>query len=222
MSLLGLNIGTHDSLSAKTRRYADYYLQLADGTINEVYDDKTVTLGLCFYRSSVEKVTFTRCTKIVNYGAFIACANLYSVNFPELISIGVWTFQDTRNLSYVFFPKVVSVGANGFLRSGVEEVDLPKCKTLGSSVFGACKNVKKIKIPVCETIEKSVFSECSALEEIFLDGVTAVTKLVNANALTGTPDTLKIIVPDALVEDFKAATNWSAYADRIIGVTEYG
>ena len=64
MSLVGLNIGTHDSLSAKTRRYADYYRQLATGTIKEVVDDETVELGTCFCRSSVEKVTFKRCKKI--------------------------------------------------------------------------------------------------------------------------------------------------------------
>ena len=221
MSLVGLNIGTQDSLSAKTRRYADYYRQLSNGTIKEVYDDETVKLGLCFYRSTVEKVTFTRCTKIVNYGAFISCTALSHVYFPELISIGVWTFQDTQNLSYAFFPKVVSVGANGFMRSGIEEVDLPNCTTLGSSVFGACKKLKKIKIPVCKTIEKSAFSECAALEEIFLGGVTVVPSLINSNALNGTPDTMKIIVPDALVDSFKTATNWSTYASRIIGVTEY-
>ena len=221
MSLVGLNIGTHDSLSAKTRRFADYYRQLAAGTVKEVVDDETVTLGLCFYRSPVEKVTFTKCTKIINYGAFTACTALLHVDFPELISVGVWTFQDTTKLSYAFFPKVVSVGANGFMRSGIEEVELPKCTTLGSSAFAACKKLKKIKIPVCKTIEKSVFSECSALEEIFLGGVTVVPSLINSNALNGTPDTMKIIVPDALVDSFKTATNWSTYAGRIIGVSEY-
>ena len=53
MSLVGLNIGTQDSLAAKTRRYANYYLQLAAGTINEVYDDETITLSTVFHKSNV-------------------------------------------------------------------------------------------------------------------------------------------------------------------------
>lgn len=64
------------------------------------------------------------------------------------------------------------------------------------------------------------FYNCKLLEKIFLNGVTAVPTL-GTDALTGTPETLKIIVPDALVDSFKAATNWSTYAGKIIGVTEY-
>ena len=48
MNLVGLNVGLSDSLSAKTRRYADYYRQLAAGTVKEVVDDETVELGTCF------------------------------------------------------------------------------------------------------------------------------------------------------------------------------
>ena len=54
-NLVGLNVGLSDSLSAKTRRYADYYRQLAAGTIKEVYDDETTTLSACFYRSAEKK-----------------------------------------------------------------------------------------------------------------------------------------------------------------------
>ena len=58
---VGLNVGLSDSLAAKTRRFADYYRQLAAGTVKEVGDDETVELAPCFYRSIVEKVDFTRC-----------------------------------------------------------------------------------------------------------------------------------------------------------------
>ena len=50
--------------------------------------------------------------------------------------------------------------------------------------------------------------------------MTAVPTL-GAGALNGTPEKLKIIVTDNLVDAFKAATNWSAYADKIVGVSEY-
>ena len=123
-------------------------------------------------------------------------------------------------MSYVFLPKVTSVPISAFSKSGVETVDLPAAETIQNAAFQACKKLKEIKIPVCTSILDRAFDNCSALKKIFLDGVTAV-PTIGTNALTGTPDTMKIIVPDALVDSFKTATNWSTYADKIIGVSEY-
>lgn len=219
MSLVGLNIGTQDSLSAKTRRYADYYRQLANGTIKEVYDDETVALATCFTRSVLEKATFPICKEIKPY-AFQGCSTLSSVYFPELMTIGASAFESTTKLYYIFFQNVALIQSNAFRYSGIETAELPSCTSLGTAAFGTCKSLKEIKIPKCKSLSTYVFSGCKALEKIFLDGVTAVPTL-GQYALHGTPETLKIIVPDALVDAFKAATNWSAYADKIIGVTEY-
>ena len=218
MSLVRLNIGSHDSLSAKTRRYADYYRQLAAGTIKEVYDDETVELASCFYRSPVEKVTFTRCKKIKSY-AFRLCGELFLVDFPELESMGTGSFLSATKLSSVFFPKVTSVASTAFQSSSAETVDLPSCTRIMSGGFAYCAKLREIKIPICKTLDSKSFLNCSALEKIFLDGVTTVPTLAT-DSLTGTPDTMKIIVPDNLVDSFKTATNWSTYANRIIGVSD--
>ena len=220
MSLVGLNIGTHDSLSAKTRRYADYYRQLADGTIKEVYDDETVPLARCFYRSPVEKATFTKCKVITSYGGFQNCQKLFSVDFPELTKIGVYSFSGTSKLTNISFPKVTDILNLAFESSGIETVDLPACTTINYAAFNSCAKLKEIKIPICGNIGQKCFYNCKSLEKIFLNGVTVVPTLV-ADALTGTPDTMKIIVPDNLVDSFKTATNWSTHAGKIIGVTEY-
>ena len=219
MSLVGLNIGTQDTLSTKTRRYADYYRQLADGTIKEVYDDETVELATCFTRSGVEKVTFTKCKEIKSY-AFQSCANLSAVYFPELTTVGASAFESTKKLSNIFFQNVAIIPANAFRYSGIEAAEFPSCTNLASAAFGTCKSLKEIKIPICKNFATYAFSGCSVLEKIFLDGVTAVPTL-GTYALNGTPEELKIIVPDNLVESFKAGTGWSAYADKIVGISEY-
>ena len=221
MSLVGLNIGTQDSLSAKTRRYADYYRQLAAGTLTEVYDDETVELGSCFYRAfSLARATFLAAERMAGYGIFMTCTNLAHIDFPVLKNISVNAFNGTTKLSSVFFPKVTSISNSAFLGGGVEHADFPSCANIGIACFQGCLKLKEIKIPVCTNVSNNTFYNCSALEKIFLDGVTAVPTL-GTSALTGTPETLKIIVPDALVDSFKTATNWSTYADRIIGVSEY-
>lgn len=219
MNLVGLNVGLSDSLSAKTRRYADYYRQISAGTIREVVDDETVELAPCFYRSIVEKVAFTRCKKIKSF-AFAYCENLYAVDFPELIHIDVSAFERTSNLHNIFFQNVETLNSNAFRYSGIEDATFPSCLGLGSAAFGSCKSLKEIKIPKCKSLSTYAFSGCSALEKIFLDGVTDVPQL-GSFGLNSTPDTVKIIVPDALVDSFKVDTNWSTYANRIIGVSEY-
>ena len=97
---------------------------------------------------------------------------------------------------------------------------MPLCTFVRANCFNPCKKLKEIKIPICATIQKQAFFNCAALEKIFLDGVTSVPTL-GTNALYGTPETIKIIVPDALVDSFKTATGWSAYADKIVGISEY-
>ena len=220
MSLVGLNIGTQDSLAVKTRSYADYYRQLAAGTIKEVYDDETVSLAPCFYRSPIEKATFTKCKNMPSSGTFQSCTNLYHVDFPMLNQIGPSAFYGTSKLSSVFFPMVVDIVNSAFYASGVEAADFPMCTLIRGTAFQLCTKLKEIKIPLCEEISSRAFYSCSALEKIFLNAVTAVPTL-GIDALAGTPDTLKIIVPDTLVKAFKADSNWSTYANKIIGMTEY-
>jgi hypothetical protein len=50
---------------------------------------------------------------------------------------------------------------------------------------------------------------------------TAVPTLANTNAFNGIPDDCKIIVPDALYDEWIAATNWSAYATYTIKKSEW-
>jgi hypothetical protein len=47
---------------------------------------------------------------------------------------------------------------------------------------------------------------------------TSVPTLPNANGFSYIPSDCEIRVPMALVDEWKAATNWSTYADKIVGV----
>lgn len=67
------------------------------------------------------------------------------------------------------------------------------------------------------------FNSCSNLKKFVLSNVTNVPNLYNKAAFNSTPiasGTGYIYVPDALVDSFKSATNWSTYADQIKGISE--
>ena len=73
------------------------------------------------------------------------------------------------------------------------------------------------------TIKSNAFNQCSTLSKFMLPNVTSVPTLSAKSAFTETPiasGTGYIYVPDDLVDSFKAATNWSTYADQIKGISE--
>lgn len=82
--------------------------------------------------------------------------------------------------------------------------------------------MKKIKIPKLVTeIRSQAFRECILMKYYDFTALTATPTLVHTNVFTQIPADCKIVVPDALVDEWKAATNWATYSDYIIGITEY-
>ena len=63
------------------------------------------------------------------------------------------------------------------------------------------------------------FSNSPALTRVILRSTAKVATLSFTSAFSNTDNAI-IYVPDALVDDYKAATNWSTYADRIKGLSE--
>lgn len=74
------------------------------------------------------------------------------------------------------------------------------------------------------TIGAYAFNGCSALTTLILRNPDSVVTLTNTNALSGTPiasGTGYIYVPSVLVDSYKAATNWSTYAERFRAIEDY-
>lgn len=61
------------------------------------------------------------------------------------------------------------------------------------------------------------FQLCSPLQSVDLSNTTVVTKL-GTDVFNNCMNLTEIKVPQALLNDFKTATNWSEYADKIVGV----
>lgn len=126
--------------------------------------------------------------------------------------------------------RVIDVaGAPGTIRtyfafsSGVEELRGTENVTrIAAYAFYRCAELTTVAFPKITNIATKAFYDCSKLE-IFIAGTEAdqVCTLEHADAFKNTPLTMRIVVPDALVEDYKTATNWATYASRIIGVTEW-
>ena len=161
-------------------------------------------------------------TKIGEY-VFRGCTGLTSITIPySVTSIGNSAFYNCAGLTSITIPdSVKSIGSSAFYNcTGLTRVTVGNnVKTIGSYTFSGCTGLTSVTIPdSVKIIGSSAFYKCTSLTEIDFSTHTTVPTLTSTNAFTNTSSSLVIKVPSALLDEWKAATNWSTYADKIVGV----
>ena len=161
-------------------------------------------------------------TSIGKY-AFYYYSNLTSVTIPDSVtSIEGNAFQSCSSLTTATIGNgVTSIGASAFQScSKLASITIPDSVTsIANSVFYYCSGLTTATIGRGVTsIGSYAFSNCSRLTEIDFSTHNSVPTLNNKNAFNNTPVNLVIKVPSALLDEWKAATNWSTYAGKIVGV----
>ena len=104
--------------------------------------------------------------------------------------------------------------------SYLTSVTIPDSVTrIGSDAFSGCSVLKSITIPNGVTeINYYTFGGCTSLTEIDFSTHTTIPALTSTTAFGNTSASLVIKVPLTLLDEWKAATNWATYADKIVGV----
>ena len=153
---------------------------------------------------------------------FSGCSSLQSIALPSLQNTNVQyalynTFQDCTSLTTADLSNLNSVGGNRVMYytfwdcTSLKTVDLSKL----SSVYYDDSTSTNIKYGMM-----GVFNGCTALEVVMFSQATAIPYIDPSN-FTDTNDTFKIVVPDALYEDWVVHPCWSARANQIVKVSEY-
>ena len=108
----------------------------------------------------------------------------------------------------------------GLIDRTATSFEIPEGTTsIGVYAFAYCLSLASIIIPDGVTsIGEGAFGNCTNLTEIDFSTHTTVPTLISTNAFSNTYANLVIKVPSALLDEWKAATNWSTYADKIVGV----
>jgi hypothetical protein len=86
---------------------------------------------------------------------------------------------------------------------------------VNSNTFNNCKLLKRFTYSEAASSVATQTFQSSGLEELTLLRTSSIMTLLSTNAFSGTTLKLKIYVPDALVNDYKVATNWVTYANQI-------
>ena len=147
--------------------------------------------------NNIEDYTITDSTRLSEYTGknfiFIKC--IKSVNIPVTVtSLGSDCFKYCSSLLAVIIPDSVT--------------------SLGGWCFYGCSSLTCIIIPDSVTsLGDRCFQYCSSLTSVTCKATTPPT--LGSTAFSSTNSTLVIYVPAESVDAYKAATNWSNYADKI-------
>lgn len=175
-----------------------------------------------FYNcSNLTSITITDGVSLIGNYAFGDCSGLTSVTIlANLTSLGSYCFNHCALLASVTLPNTLTELSNGLFSycSNLTSITLPNTVTsIGNQAFNR-SGLTSIIIPSAVTaINAQAFYRCNDLISMKIEATTPPT-LSNTNAISTA--TTQIQVPMASVEAYKTATNWSNFADIIVGYEE--
>lgn len=161
-------------------------------------------------------------TSLVAY-ACRGWSKLKTVNLPNATSIGTYAFYYCTAMTSINAPKVTSLGTYAFYNCAVKSIDFPVATSVPSQCFYSCNSLTKADFGSAKSIAASAFAYAE-LDTLILRRSDAICTLANKNALVDTPiedGTGYVYVPSALVDSYKAATNWSTYATQFRAIEDY-
>lgn len=142
---------------------------------------------------SIDEYTNDRITSIRPYAFANLRAGPKVIKLPNVTSAGAWAFQ---------------------MNSRVEEVYLPSATSTGAGTYNIANNLRIADLGSTLGIGSMVFNGASTLNTVILRRTGDIASLNATSAFSGTPYAQdgtggKIYVPEALIEKYKTATNWS-------------
>ena len=140
----------------------------------------------------------------------------------DVVTVGGYAFADMSSLTSVDLPNATTIGSYAFQScTSLEELRIPKVKTISTRCFVNTTRLLRLDLPVCENIGGYCFHGSAKIETLILRSNKVCTLGTDAFG-TGPIKVGKgyIYVPDNLVEQYKAAANWSTYAAQIKPISE--
>ena len=169
--------------------------------------------------TSLEYIELPNSITELSYNAFRDCSALKSINLGNIIIPGGACFTNCSDLNIdVNMPNITGEISQMFSSSGILSVsNLGKATSITYFAFGSCPNLGYVVLPETLTsIGNSVFYGSSKMEYVICHATTP--PALDGSAFNGT--SCIIYVPDASVDTYKAATNWSRLASRIKPISD--
>ena len=192
-------------------------------------------------KTALKEVQLSDSVTTIGEASFRKCTNLTTINTGRVTTFGYYAMMNATNLKSVDLSSATYLNQYCFQSTGLESVKIPQLCKMSGGCFRECYSLKTAEICTAGGSNDEIFASCTALTDVrILDGSTAINsrafiwcdKLVNlvlepvtpptlgTNALLGTSSSLVITVPKGSLDAYKSATNWSAYADKMVEAEE--
>lgn len=187
--------------------------------------------------------TFSGCSKLEDIGGnlnnaltsipascFRSCPKLPLTQLPSgLTSIGGYAFMNCTLVTFSVIPSgVTSIGQEALENIGSTVLDFSGCTSLtsiGVKLCIGCKNLQLVKLPSSITSigTKAFYNGKAGLTVVCYAPYDSGTNTpsIASDSFAGTTTISAIYVPDASVDAYKAAANWSTYANKILPLSTY-
>ncbi len=208
------------------RTIADYAAELCGNMASVVIPDGVTSIGSYAFQNCVNALFNDLPASLTGLDsmAFFNCARLTgAVSLPGVTGWLSDTFGQTGILSFsaaaTTMTRTSGPGALGDCQALVR-VELPNVVTFGD---WTCRNDAALKLVILGEsvtgIGSASLMNCASLERLVVKAATPPTLV--SDALQGCSALQHIYVPDDSVETYKAATNWVAFADIILPLSEF-
>lgn len=167
-------------------------------------------------------LSFTNELKTIKFRSFANCYGLKNIkNYDSVVKIDSNAFYNCQNLLLNSLPSnLTSIEEYAFYGcSKITVSSIPQgVRIIASQSFRDCKAITEMTFEGDITyIYTYAFYDCTKLTKLSFPNNTSVPTLAKINAFQNCPlETIE--VPSELVDSWKSATNWSNYADVIIGI----
>ena len=173
---------------------------LIDGTVTHYENDRVTIISRVFNsNTTILSISLPNVVKSVGANIFNGCNKLQEINLPKLEQMGGGNdFRDCKALKRAVFPRHILCGTTFLNCTSLEYLD-------------AGAEVKESEYSSMQTMFN--VSGCTALKTIVLR-YNKVVSLNNVSIFNNSPFASGgtggvLLIPSALVESYKTATNWS-------------
>ena len=165
--------------------------------------------------------TFDTASTTVNTHTYTDGKNEHTIAISGLTSIGYYAFRYCSSLTSVTIGNsVTSIGGDAFAYcSSLTSVTIPNSVTsIGPGAFYLCSSLTSVTIGNSVTsIGDYAFADCGSLKQLILFPPTPPT--LGSNAIPS--NVQSIYVPQSSKAAYQAATNWTAFASKIVSDNIY-
>lgn len=203
------------------------FFSYASGLKRFCFPDTTTSIPNNMFEkcSSLEKIVLPANPTSIGSSAFRECTSLTKLIIPDSVtSLGTYAFYECAKLSTLILSDAISqIPTYAFSYCiSLTQVELPSSLTsISGNSFQYCTGLKELVVPSTTTsIGNNVFTYTYSLTRLYMLPTTppSISSSTISSSTINRAD--KIIVPHGCGEAYKAATNWSTYADFIVEMDE--